>query len=104
MPKEVLERVHSTCPHDCPSTCALEVERLDKRTIGRIRGAKSNSYTARVICAKVARYSERVHHPKRLLAPLLRAGAKGTGKFVEIPWDEALDRVCLLYTSPSPRD
>ena len=71
----------SVCPHDCPSTCALEVERLDKRTIGRIRGAKSNSYTAGVICAKVARYSERVHHPKRLLAPLLRAGAKGTGKF-----------------------
>ncbi|MEC7147435.1 MAG: hypothetical protein VXW33_07005, partial [Pseudomonadota bacterium] len=46
----------SVCPHDCPSTCALEVERLDKRTIGRIRGAKSNSYTAGVICAKVARY------------------------------------------------
>ena len=83
----------SVCPHDCPSTCALEVERLDKRTIGRIRGAKSNSYTAGVICAKVARYSERVHHPKRLLAPLLRVGAKGTGKFVEITWDEALDRV-----------
>ena len=83
----------SVCPHDCPSTCALEVERLDKRTIGRIRGAKLNSYTAGVICAKVARYSERVHHPKRLLAPLLRAGAKGTGKFVEITWDEALDRV-----------
>ena len=71
----------SVCPHDCPSTCALEVERLDKRTIGRIRGAKSNSYTAGVICAKVARYSERVHHPKRLLAPLLRAGAKGAGEF-----------------------
>ena len=74
----------SVCPHDCPSTCALEVERLDKRTIGRIRGAKSNSYTAGVICAKVARYSERIHHPKRLLHPLLRVGAKGTGKFVEI--------------------
>jgi hypothetical protein len=22
------EIVHSVCPHDCPSTCALEVERL----------------------------------------------------------------------------
>ena len=83
----------SVCPHDCPSTCALEVERLNKRTIGHIRGAKSNSYTAGTICAKVARYSERVHHPERLLHPLLRAGAKGTGKFVEITWDEALDRV-----------
>jgi len=24
----------STCPHDCPSTCALEVEILDDHTIG----------------------------------------------------------------------
>ncbi len=23
--------VHSACPHDCPSVCALEVERLDAR-------------------------------------------------------------------------
>ena len=26
----------SACPHDCPSTCALEVEVLDERTIGRM--------------------------------------------------------------------
>ena len=35
----------SVCPHDCPSACALEVELLDERTIGRVRGAKDNSYT-----------------------------------------------------------
>ncbi len=29
----------SACPHDCPSTCALEVERLDENTIGKARGA-----------------------------------------------------------------
>ena len=47
----------SACPHDCPSTCALEVEVLDARTIGRVRGARDNAYTAGVICAKVARYA-----------------------------------------------
>ena len=36
-----------------------------------------NSYTDGVICAKVARYAERVHHPERLLKPLQRVGAKG---------------------------
>ena len=64
---------HSACPHDCPSTCALDVELIDDRTIGRVHGAKDNSYTAGVICAKVARYAERIHHPGRLLKPLVRA-------------------------------
>ena len=88
----------SVCPHDCPSTCALEVEvRRDAAGIGRglgaVRGAEANSYTAGVICAKVARYAERVHHPDRLLRPLLRTGPKGSGQFREIGFEEALDRV-----------
>ena len=31
--------VPSVCPHDCTSTCALEVERLDATRIGRVRGS-----------------------------------------------------------------
>jgi len=84
---------NSACPHDCPSTCALEVERLNDQTIGRIRGSKANTYTDGVICAKVARYAERAHHSDRLLRPLLRTGPKGSKQFREISWEEALDRV-----------
>ncbi|WP_341988369.1 molybdopterin oxidoreductase family protein [Azorhizobium sp. AG788] len=83
----------SACPHDCPSTCALEVEVLADNRIGRVRGAKDNSYTAGVICAKVARYAERAHHPERLMHPLRRVGPKGSGQFERISWDAALDRV-----------
>lgn len=83
----------SACPHDCPSTCALEVEVFDAHTIGRVRGAAGNAYTAGVICAKVARYAERVHHPARLLHPLRRKGGKGSGEFAPISWDDALDLV-----------
>jgi anaerobic selenocysteine-containing dehydrogenase len=64
-----VERRFSVCPHDCPSTCSLEVEVIEGRTIGRVRGAQEQSYTAGVICAKVARYAERVHHPDRLTPP-----------------------------------
>ncbi|HEY5598049.1 MAG TPA: molybdopterin oxidoreductase family protein, partial [Kiloniellales bacterium] len=87
--------VPSVCPHDCPSTCALEVERLDAHRIGRIHGARDNTYTAGVVCAKVARYAERVHHPDRLTQPLRRVGGKGVGRtaFAPITWDQALDEV-----------
>ena len=87
----------SACPHDCPSTCALEVELLDERTIGRVRGAKDNDYTAGVICAKVARYAERQHHPDRLMHPLRRIGPKGSGQFERISWDDALDLVAEKF-------
>jgi anaerobic selenocysteine-containing dehydrogenase len=83
----------SVCPHDCPSTCALDVDILDDHTIGRVRGARDDPYTAGVICEKVARYAERIHHPDRLLYPLRRSGPKGSGTFERVGWDEALDEI-----------
>ncbi|KIZ39585.1 MULTISPECIES: molybdopterin oxidoreductase family protein [Rhodopseudomonas] len=88
---------HSTCPHDCPSACALDVEVIDDTTIGRVRGSKQQSYTAGVVCAKVARYAERIHHPDRLLYPLRRCGPKGSGQFSRISWDEALNEIAARF-------
>ncbi len=85
--------LHTTCPHDCPSTCALVVEKLEDGRLGRVRGAEAHSYTAGVICSKVARYAERLHHPERLLHPLRRVGPKGSRQFARITWDEALDEI-----------
>ena len=93
----------SACPHDCPSTCALEVEVLDARTIGRVRGAAENSYTSGVICAKVARYAERVHNPNRVIYPMMRTGPKGSGQFARISWDEALDRTAERFQEAERR-
>src|SRR5690349_12254538 len=87
----------SACPHDCPSTCALDVELLADGRIGRIRGAENNGYTAGVVCAKVARYAEREHHAERVLHPLIRTGAKGSGEFKQASWDAALDAVAEQF-------
>ncbi len=89
----------SVCPHDCPSTCALEVELLGNNRIGAVRGAADNSYTSGVICTKVARYAERIHHPDRLMHPLLRTGPKGSTQFRQITWNEALDRITDAFQS-----
>ena len=87
----------SVCPHDCPSTCALDVEIVDDRTIGRVRGARDDPYTAGVICEKVARYAERIHHPDRLTHPLRRVGNKGAGEWRRITWDEAFDEIVARW-------
>ena len=88
---------YSACPHDCPSTCALEVDLIGNGRIGRVRGANANTYTAGVICNKVSRYAERVHHPDRLLYPMRRKGPKGTTEFERIGWDDAMDLVAEAF-------
>ena len=95
---------YSACPHDCPSTCALEVELIDAHTVGRLHGSKDNDYTAGVICAKVARYAEREHHAERLLHPMQRVGEKGAGEFRPISWDDALDLVAENFLKAERRN
>ena len=100
-----LDTVFSVCPHDCPSACALEVERIDGDRIGRIRGARAQGYTDGVVCAKVARYAERQYHSERLSVPLRRVGDKGVGRaaFQPISWDDALDLVAEGFTRAAQR-
>jgi anaerobic selenocysteine-containing dehydrogenase len=100
-----LDIAYSVCPHDCPSCCALEVERIDGMRIGRVRGAERQSYTQGVVCAKVARYAERQHHPERLSVPLRRVGEKGRGRdgFAPISWDAALDEIAERLTLSAQR-
>ena len=94
--------VRSVCPHDCPSVCALDVglegEGGDARVV-RVRGAKDHPYTKGVICAKVSRYAERIHHPDRLTrAYVRRAGApkrpgRGLADFEPVALDAAIELV-----------
>jgi anaerobic selenocysteine-containing dehydrogenase len=100
-----LDTAFSVCPHDCPSACALEVERIDRTRIGRIRGAAGQGYTDGVVCAKVARYAERQYHPERLSVPLRRVGDKGVGRdaYQPISWDDALDLVAEGLTRAAQR-
>lgn len=94
---------HSACPHDCPSTCALDVEILRDGRIGRLRGAAANDYTAGVICAKVARYAERIHHPQRLTSALKRKGARGSGEWHTLSVEAALDEIAEGFDKAESR-
>jgi anaerobic selenocysteine-containing dehydrogenase len=95
--------VRAACPHDCPDTCALLVTVQNGRAV-RVQGDPDHPTTHGALCTKVSRYTERTYHPERVLTPLKRAGAKGSGQFVPVAWDEALDDIATRLAAVAARD
>ncbi len=82
------ELARAVCPHDCPDTCAMRVVIQDGKAV-KVVGDPDHPPTQGVLCTKVSRYAERVHHRDRLTVPMKRVGRKGEGRFEPIGWDEA---------------
>ena len=90
-PEQVLS-VRGACPHDCPDTCGL-LTTVENGVATRVQGNPDHPHTDGVLCAKVSKYTERTYHPERILTPLKRSGAKGSGQFTPVTWDEALSDI-----------
>src|SRR5450432_4343925 len=113
------EVVHAACPHDCPDACGVLITVQDGRAT-KIQGDPEHPVTQGFLCAKVAKYLDRVYSPDRVLYPMRRVAPKGpvavdgvAGKacpelaegsarttqaepiWQRISWDEALDEICL---------
>ena len=98
--------VHAACPHDCPDACAVLITIQDGRAT-KIQGDPGHPITRGFLCAKVAKYLDRVYSPDRVLYPMRRkAGVRKAPRGVDIPvsavfdrtsWDEALDEIARTY-------
>jgi anaerobic selenocysteine-containing dehydrogenase len=95
--------VHAACPHDCPDTCAIRVSVEDGVAV-RVQGDPDHPPTHGALCTKVARYTERVYHPERLLYPLRRTGPKGGGRFERVTWPAALADIGARLRAIAARD
>lgn len=95
--------VRAACPHDCPDTCALHVT-VENGVAIKVQGDPEHPTTNGVLCTKVSRYTERTYHPDRLLHPLKRVGPKGSGQFVQVGWDEALDGIAARLRAIAARE
>lgn len=92
--------VHGACHHDCPDSCGWTVTVEDRPTESgpvatavKLRGNPDHPFSQGELCPKVNRFLDRVHSPDRLLHPMRRVGAKGSGEFERISWDDALAEI-----------
>jgi anaerobic selenocysteine-containing dehydrogenase len=93
--------VHAACPHDCPDACGVLITVENGRAI-RIQGDPEHPVTRGFLCAKVAKYLDRVYSPERVLYPVRRTKPKGSGQrdagdFRRISWDEALTEIVARF-------
>ncbi|HVP42928.1 MAG TPA: molybdopterin-dependent oxidoreductase, partial [Terriglobales bacterium] len=96
--------VHAACPHDCPDACGVLITVEDGRAT-RIQGDPKHPVTRGFLCAKVAKYLDRVYSPDRVLYPMRRIAPKGAGPraaglqepWKRITWDEALDEIAARF-------
>ncbi|HWY21433.1 MAG TPA: molybdopterin-dependent oxidoreductase [Candidatus Acidoferrum sp.] len=107
--------VHAACPHDCPDACGVLITVEDGRAT-KIQGDPGHPVTRGFLCAKVAKYLDRVYSPDRVMYPMRRVAAKGLAAersfapgqpraavptqsqaWQRITWDEALDEIASRF-------
>src|SRR4249920_3033556 len=100
--------VHAACPHDCPDACGVLITVEDGKAT-RVQGDPDHPVTRGFLCAKVAKYLDRVYSPDRVLYPMRRTAPKGQGQgdasdFARISWDDALDEISARFKKISAED
>jgi anaerobic selenocysteine-containing dehydrogenase len=83
------DEVKTTTCYMCACRCGIKVWLKDGR-IRYIQGNPAHPVNRGVLCAKGSAGIMQHYSPARLSKPLLRIGERGSGKFKEIEWDEAL--------------
>jgi anaerobic selenocysteine-containing dehydrogenase len=86
--------VRTTCSPNCTGSCGQLAFVRDGRIVKIQQAADypDTAYRPRG-CMKGLSYHTLVHGPDRIMTPLIRTGARGSGEFRPATWDEALDRI-----------
>jgi sulfite dehydrogenase (quinone) subunit SoeA len=84
------DSVKATTCYMCACRCGIKVHLKDGR-VRYIEGNPDHPVNRGVICGKGSAGIMTQYAPSRLRAPLKRVGPRGSGEFVEISWDEAME-------------
>ncbi|MDR0500799.1 MAG: molybdopterin-dependent oxidoreductase [Coriobacteriales bacterium] len=86
------------CRGNCGGGCFLNIHVRDNKVVRTSARDFPNTEYNR-ICTKGLTHVGRIYGPNRLLYPMKRVGARGSGDFERITWDEALDTIATKWQS-----
>ena len=87
---EVKKSICNIC--DPRTQCGLDLYVRDGKII-KVEGTKENPHNGGTLCSKGAATRQFVYNQDRLKTPLKRVGPKGSGEFVPVSWEEAMDTI-----------
>ncbi len=76
----------------CHGGCGVLIYLKDEK-VAKIAGDPDCPINHGSLCSKGLASAQMAYHPDRLTYPVKRVGAKGSGKWARISWDEALDTI-----------
>lgn len=84
------ERWVATTCGQCPAGCGINVRVVEGRAI-KIEGASGHPINGGGLGPKGQSGLQFLYHPDRIRGPLRRNGPRGSGRWVEVGWDDAID-------------
>ncbi len=86
-----LEKFVSAANDACPFGCNVRVRKIGERAL-QLQSDKG-------LCPSCQTSLQLLYHPERIKSPLKRTGAKGSGKFEPVSWDQALKDISTRLNS-----
>jgi len=86
------ERSIPTTCGQCPAGCGIKVRVFEGRAV-KIEGNPAHPINAGGIGPKGQAGLQLLYHPDRIRGPQLRNGPRGSGRWTQITWDSAIERL-----------
>ncbi len=83
----------SSC-RSCPAGCGILV-RVSEGRAKKIEGNPLHPVNRGKLCARGQAILQELYHPDRITQPLKRTGARGSGEFTKVSWEEGLDLLTI---------
>ncbi len=93
-----MRQIIKTICQMCYFYCGLDVTVEDGRIL-KVEGMREHPVNHGRLCAKGLASMQLTTDPKRLTTPLKRVGARGSGKWKAVSWDDALDEIAQKLLS-----